>query len=148
LVRYNAPASAGKKLVPARQRLQREAQQLAQGSGNSLPVAGLAVLESAITLHQIKRRAVDLDRINRAAPRWRRSRQRAVSAARRCLKAAVFSTIVHPVSVSAVAHVTTYLFPSRATPICSQAAVIADRRPLGEVRFSGDLTIAIVLGET
>src|SRR5262249_394980 len=35
----------------------------------------------------------------------------------RCLKAAVFSTIVHPVGVSAVAHVTTYLFSSRATPI-------------------------------
>jgi hypothetical protein len=51
---------------------------------------------------------------------WRqrgRSRQRAVSAARRCLKAAVFSTIVHPLGVSAVVQVTTYPFPSRTAQV-------------------------------
>src|SRR5262249_43076886 len=43
-----------------------------------------------------------------------------------------------PVGVSVVAQVTTYLFPSRATPICPQAAVIADiggivsKVPVGE----------------
>jgi hypothetical protein len=45
--------------------LQRAAQQLAQGGGNSASVAGLAVLESAKALHQIKGRAVDLYRIYR-----------------------------------------------------------------------------------
>src|SRR5262249_21011034 len=43
------------------QRLQRAAQQLTESPGDSLPVAGLAVLESAKALHQIKRRAVDLN---------------------------------------------------------------------------------------
>jgi hypothetical protein len=40
----------------------RSAQQLAEGGADSLPVAGLAVAEPAETLHQIKGRAVDLDR--------------------------------------------------------------------------------------
>src|SRR5262249_41900442 len=47
------------------QRLQRAAQQLAQGGGDSLPVAGLAVLEFAKTLHQIEELAVNLNRIHR-----------------------------------------------------------------------------------
>jgi hypothetical protein len=45
--------------------LQRAAQQPAHSVGDSLPVAGLAVLEFAKTLHQIEELAVDLDRINR-----------------------------------------------------------------------------------
>src|SRR5262249_33929061 len=49
------------------QRLQRAAQQPAHRVGDSLPVAGLAVLEFAKTLHQIEKLAVDLNRINRRA---------------------------------------------------------------------------------
>src|SRR5262245_19713949 len=60
------------------------------------------------------------------SPSWEGGRQRRVSSARRCLKAAVFSTMARPVGVRAVAQVTMYPFLSRATPICSQAAVIAD----------------------
>src|SRR5262245_15525516 len=47
------------------QRLQRAAQQSAESGGDSLPVAGLAVVEPAEALHQIKGRAVDFDRIDR-----------------------------------------------------------------------------------
>ena len=39
-------------------------QQLAESCGDSLPVAGLAVLEFAKTLHQIEELAVNLDRVN------------------------------------------------------------------------------------
>ena len=64
--------------------------------------------------------------IERHVLRSSRSRQRAVSAARRFLKATVFLTMARPVGVRAVAQVTMYPFLSRATRICSQAAVIAD----------------------
>src|SRR5262249_1373989 len=47
------------------QRLKRAAQQRAEGGGDSLPVAGLAVLESAEALHEIKGGAVNLNRIHR-----------------------------------------------------------------------------------
>jgi hypothetical protein len=42
--------------------LQGAAQQLAQGGGDSLPVAGLAVLEPAEAFHEIERHTVDFDR--------------------------------------------------------------------------------------
>src|SRR5262249_21777853 len=45
--------------------LQGAAQQLAQGGGDSLPVADVAVPKSAKGLHEIKGRAVDLDGIHR-----------------------------------------------------------------------------------
>src|SRR5215471_384632 len=47
---------------PPQERLQRAAQQLAQGGGDSLPVAGLAVLEPAEAFHEIERHTVDFDR--------------------------------------------------------------------------------------
>jgi hypothetical protein len=43
------------------QRLQRAAQQLPESGGDSLPVAGLAVLKPAKALHQVKGRAVGLN---------------------------------------------------------------------------------------
>src|SRR5262249_8072373 len=55
--------ASGSSFFP-QQRLQRAAQHLAQGGSDSLPVAGLGVLEFAKTLHQIEKLAVDLDRIN------------------------------------------------------------------------------------
>ena len=49
-MRWLAPGSS---FFP-QQRLKRAAQQLAEGGGDSLPVAGLAVLEPAEALHEIK----------------------------------------------------------------------------------------------
>src|SRR5262245_37949795 len=60
---HAAYLSPGSSFFP-QQRLQRAAQQPAHSVGDSLPVAGLAVLEFAKTLHQIEKLAVDLDRIN------------------------------------------------------------------------------------
>ena len=69
-------------------------QTLAESNGNSLPIVRLTGLEPDKTLHEIERHTVDFNR-KHTAPRWGRSRQRAVSAARRCLKAAVFLTMAH-----------------------------------------------------
>src|SRR5262249_3849618 len=62
-MRTRAYLSPGSSLFP-QQRLQRAAQQPAHSVGDSLPVAGLAVLEFAKTLHQIEELAVDLNWIN------------------------------------------------------------------------------------
>ena len=55
----DTPLAPGSSFFP-QQRLQPAAQQLAERGGDSLPVAGPSVLESAEALHQIKRRAVEL----------------------------------------------------------------------------------------
>jgi hypothetical protein len=60
-----------------------------------LPVTGPAVLELAKTLHQIKGRGVDLNGKNARAA-LEPLTPAPVSAARRCLKAGVFSTMAHP----------------------------------------------------
>jgi len=52
--------ASGSSLFPE-QRLKRAPQQLAQRGGDSLPVAGLAVLEPTETFHQVKRRGVGLN---------------------------------------------------------------------------------------
>jgi hypothetical protein len=44
---------------------QGEAQELAECSGNGLPIPRFTGFEPSETLHQIKRRTVNLDRINR-----------------------------------------------------------------------------------
>src|SRR5262245_41740202 len=55
---------AGKQLLPAATTSARGAATCAHSVGDSLPVAGLAVLEFAKTLHQIEELAVDLNWIN------------------------------------------------------------------------------------
>jgi hypothetical protein len=47
------------------QRLQRAAQQLATGGGDSLPVARVVFFEPSKALHEIEGHAVDFNRINR-----------------------------------------------------------------------------------
>ena len=60
---YTPLLAPGSNFFP-QQRLQRAAQQPAHSVGDSLPVAGLGVLEFAKTLHQIEELAVDLNWIN------------------------------------------------------------------------------------
>src|SRR5262245_43739731 len=54
LLRLHTKLAPGSSFFP-QQRLQRAAQQLAQGGGDSLPVIGLAVLEPTETFHQVNR---------------------------------------------------------------------------------------------
>ena len=76
------------------QRFQRAAQQLAESGGDSLPVADLAVLESAKALHEVKGRAADLNRINRRPAMEPLAPTSGISGAP-LPKAAVFLTMAH-----------------------------------------------------
>src|SRR5262249_53182949 len=110
------------------QRRQRAAQHLAHSVGDSLLVAGLAVLEFAKPLHQIEELAVDLNWINCRPAMEPLAPTGGIGGPPLPKSDCFLNHGAISVGASVVTQVTTYLFPSRTTrSFYSPSALITSR---------------------